>query len=217
MDPGGQLGLDLGAQGGQLGGVPGAQFGQLGGGLEHVAWAGTVSFRGELEGHFATGSTDAQAWSRTQLEAAAGFGSRGWTLGARTVLGQVAGGTGFDAYRLGGMRSTLIPDLAQQGHVLVPMFEPGAVFGEERQSVAVELDIQGTVASWQCLALGDTTLEWVEISSHIDLEPTPLVGIPAVDVQAGASCTLANVDGRVEKPCTHLADYAAWAALVWRP
>lgn len=193
------------------------QFAHLDGRFAHRAWAGTVVFGAEAAGHFALGSTEEQAWNRTEGEVALGFGSKGWTLSGRAVLGAFSGNHPLDLFRLGGLSHSLIPDATQLGQVQVPAFTPFALTGDQRRSVSAELDIQGVIASWERHEIGADSVELLTLRQRMTLEPTALVGVPAVAIDGGVSCTLADLAGRVQRPCTHLDDYAAWASVVWRP
>jgi len=195
---------------------------RLGGGLfltpSRGRWQGLVGLDGRLE----QGETGGDGWRRTRTGLTAGLFRDGqglrvaWSRRGSSDLRHA-----FDLYQVGGVRRSVLPELADGARVIAPALGAGALVGSAVETQRIELTgglLPGPLPEsarlvWTRYRADDGTRKgaWLELAGvelSKRLGPLPLLGLPAAEIDAGAAYLLSGPDE---------GDVRFWAALSWRP
>ncbi|MCA9490145.1 MAG: hypothetical protein KC621_09480 [Myxococcales bacterium] len=127
---------------------------------------------------------------------------------------------GIGGFALGGVRNSVIPDLAEAFRVVDPAFAPGTAWGTDHDEVEVSLGAPVSVVGLRHrvggASLGARGFTSVGLRVEQSVDAQPFVRIPAADLGLGVACRVEGPGlGLQPHACQHVDDWAGWAWLSW--
>ncbi len=166
--------------------------GALGGRSSRAFADGSFKLRQRQNSVTIRAAADSKQHVRTSARVAIGLGS----------IGMAAAVEAANRMRIGGVASSITPDALLIERVIDPALPARFVEMKRYRGVRGEVKLSGITAFWQRHSRS-LTVRGIEWSTHSP--PIPLLGVPALDLTAGA----ARVSG--------IRGTKGWLALRWRP